>query len=600
MTTHRNARRATLATLLVAGGLAAGCSDGPVAPGNPPVSAPIVWSQIRGGLGVGEIRSLWGSSPENILAVHAAGILRYNGSAWHADTMPPSLPMLNAVWGPGSGGAFAVGDAGTFLRHNGTAWIEMAGATAWDIRDVHGRSASDVYAVASTGTQDGADLLRFDGMAWASVALHPGVDGNALFAVPGTVFVACDNGFMLRFDGTVLHADSTGASHDLFDVWAASSTDAYAVGEAGCILRWDGISWAPMTSGVATRLRTVSAWSSSDIVAGGDDGVLLRYDGAGWSAIPTGTPSSIATSWAFPAGQGVAGGDFGTVLFGSGASWAPRHRGQPFAFDAVWSDGNYYMAVGTGPAGGVARDRNGFGWTFPEGLHAVNGWGFGDLVAAGEDGALYRFDGYEWMSETSPTSSTLRSLTALVSRFGEPFRVYAAGDNGTLLVWKGGGWSVATPPAGAENHQFVDVWAAAIDDVFAVASNATSIARHDDPYELAGWTLEDTPASAPLLAVGGWRGDVYIASAAGEIFTNSGNGWQGVQSPVTVPIRDIRALSESSVYAVCHGGAIIHFDGVSWRTTDTGFAGDLRGIWGSEESALFAVGEDGAVLTRKD
>jgi photosystem II stability/assembly factor-like uncharacterized protein len=146
----------------------------------------------------------------------------------------------------------------------------------------------------------------------------------------------------------------------------------------------------------------------------------------------------------------------------------------------------------------------------------------------------------------------------------------------------------------------VDVWAAAIDDVFAVADNATSLARYDDPYELEKWTLEDTPASAPLLAVGGWRGDVYIASQAGEIFHNAGTGWQAMPSPVTSPLRDLRALSEASIFAAGDAGVILHYDGSAWKKTRTGFAGDFRALWGTVDHAVFAVGAAGAVLIHED
>ncbi|HEU4363958.1 MAG TPA: hypothetical protein VFT13_00685 [Candidatus Krumholzibacteria bacterium] len=588
--------------LLLAAVTGAGCADDPVTPGNPPPPAPIAWSQLRGGLGVGEIRSVWGTSPQNLLAAHAAGILRYDGSAWRPDPVPPSLPALNAVWGAQSGAPFAAGDEGTLLRYNGASWVEMTSPTAYDIGDVHGRSASDVFAVASTRStpDDVVELLHFDGIGWASIASRSGVDGNAVFAVPGMVFVVCDAGLALRHDGATLHEDDTLVAENLLDVWAASATDAYAVGESGRILRWDGVAWSPMTSGVTTRLRAVSGASSSDITAVGDGGLILHYDGVGWSSTPGGTTASLAAAWMLPFQRSVAGGEFGTVLFGSNAQWAPRNLGQPFTFEAVWSTSDYYMAVGTGPDGGVARDRDGFGWTFPGGLHAISGFGLGYVAAAGDDGAIYRFDGGDWAPEASPTASTLRGMTALVSRFGEPFRIYAAGDNGALIVWKGGGWTTATLPAGAEGLQFVDVWAAAIDDVFAVASNSTSIVRYDDPYELGDWTLEVTPATSHLLAVGGWRADVYIASEAGEIFFNNGGGWQPVPSPVTTPIRDIRALSETSIFAAGDGGVILHFNGSAWRKTDSGFPGNLTGVWGAEGRSMFAVGVEGAVLVLQD
>ena len=590
-----------IAFFLLANGLASGCSDDPTGPGIPPVVTPIVWNQIRGGLGVGEIRSIWGTSRQDVRVVHANGILRYDGSAWRAETLPPTLPALNAVWGPAQGAPFAAGDAGTLLRWNSGRWNTLASPTALDIRDLHGRSASDVYAIASNATPDDiAALLHFDGVAWSLIDTRDGADGNAVFAAGGVVFVACNAGVMLRHDGTTWYEDDTFITEDLLDVWAASDDDAIAVGESGHILHWDGSAWSPMNSGVAARLRAVSGSSSTDVAACGDGGTMLHYDGTAWSPTPAGTRTSLTAVYLFPGTDRVAAGDVGTVLFGTGTQWAPRLLGQPFAFEGVWSISDYFMAVGTVPGGGVARDRDGFGWTFPEGLHALSGFSAVLIHAVGDGGAIYQYDGSTWEKETSPTASALRASTALVSRFGEPFRIYAAGDDGTLIVWKSGAWIQASPPTGAENHRFVDIWAAAIDDVFAVASNATTIVRYDDPYEVADWTLEDTPATSPLLAVGGWRGDVYIASESGEIFFNDGNGWAEMPNPVTTALRDLRALSETSIFAAGDAGVILHFDGTSWKKTVCSFPGTLNAIWGTEGRAAFAVGSEGAVFVYQD
>jgi hypothetical protein len=583
--------------LLIACALAAGCSDDPTIPGNPPVPRPIQWNQLRGGLGVGEIRSIGGLSARDLLAVHATGIIHYDGDAWRAESIPASIDTLYAVWSASPQVAFASGGSGVILRRDAGAWSATATPTTLDIRDIHGTSATDVYAVASTRLYpDTVELLHDDGSGWNRMDTRDGVDANAVFAVTDGAFVACNAGIALRWDGTTLHDDPTFVTENLFDMWAASAADAYAVGERGRILHWDGAAWTPMAGGVSDHLRAVAGNSAGDIIAAGDHGVMLHSDGVAWTRVSSGTVNRLSSARLFPGGEGFVGGSYGTLVVGGGAGWAPRNQGLPLAFEAVWATGGYYIAVGGNADGGQAHDRYGFAWSFPEGMHAISASTPEYVFAGGDGGAIYRFAGRWWQKQDSPASSALRGMTALVTRFGDPFRVYAAGDDGTLLVWKSGVWTLAAPPAGAENHQFVDIWAAATDDVFAVACNATSLVRYDDPYEVAGWSLEQTPATAPLLAVGGLRGDVYIASEAGEIFFNDGNGWQSMPTPVTTPIRDIRAISERSLFAVGEAGVILHFDGAVWKETASKFAGDLMAIWGSEDSSVFAVGKDGAVL----
>ncbi len=611
-TTARSRERWLIAGLIAGAVVTGGCSQDPVDCGCAPAPEPppIVWNQLRGGLGVGEIRSVHGVSAQRVFAVHPRGVLAFDGFAWRAETLPGTLPELNAVWAASADDVFAVGNEGLILRRTGSGWSEMSNPspTRFDIVAIHGNSPEDVYVVSATGETPGAtQLLHYDGSAWRRLYARIGADANAVGSVPGFAFVVCDSGVVFRYDGTTVHEDNTLVKQDLLGVCAISANDAFLVGENGRIMRWNGTIWVPMASGVNVTLRAVTARAANDVVAVGDEGVVLHFDGTSWTSGNTGTYAPLRSVCVFDGGRSMAVGDLGTVVTGFGVEWVPRNDGQPFAFESVWSSNGYFIAVGSGPDGGVIRDRYGNGWSFAGGMHAIAGAAY-LVFAAGDNGAIYRYDGEAypmvWRPETSPTSENLRGMSGLVSRFGEPFRVYAVGDNGTLLVWKGGAWSLAVPPAGAENHQFVDVWAAAIDDVFAVAGNATSVARYDDPYELADWTLEDTPASAPLLAVTGWRGATYIASEAGEIFSNDGTGWKPMAHPVNTPIRDMRTLSENSIFAAGDAGIILHFDGIRWARTDSRFAGDLLGIWGSETSStnlsVFAVGADGAVLLHKD
>jgi hypothetical protein len=71
-------------------------------------------------------------------------------------------------------------------------------------------------------------------------------------------------------------------------VWAASASDAWAVGSRGLVrhytghpTRWDVVSDVP----TLRDLRAVSGSSPSDVWAVGDEGVVLHYDGKAWSRV---------------------------------------------------------------------------------------------------------------------------------------------------------------------------------------------------------------------------------------------------------------------------------------------------------------------------
>jgi hypothetical protein len=59
---------------------------------------------------------------------------------------------LGSVWGSSGSDIFAVGDHGTILHYDGTAWSTMtSGMTDW-LYGVWGSSDSDVFAVGYNGT----------------------------------------------------------------------------------------------------------------------------------------------------------------------------------------------------------------------------------------------------------------------------------------------------------------------------------------------------------------------------------------------------------------------------------------------------------------
>jgi len=72
-------------------------------------------------------------------------------------------------------------------------------------------------------------------------------------------------------------------------VWAASATDAWAVGGAGTIRHYTGgrFAWDVVDDIPATEdLHAVWGTSSSDVWVVGDDATILHYDGKTWSRVP--------------------------------------------------------------------------------------------------------------------------------------------------------------------------------------------------------------------------------------------------------------------------------------------------------------------------
>ena len=64
----------------------------------------------------------------------------------------PQGNTLRGAWGASATCVYAVGGAGTVLRHDGGKWSAMAGATVEVLHDVWGAAHDDVYAVGDQGT----------------------------------------------------------------------------------------------------------------------------------------------------------------------------------------------------------------------------------------------------------------------------------------------------------------------------------------------------------------------------------------------------------------------------------------------------------------
>jgi hypothetical protein len=144
-------------------------------------------------------------------------------------------------------------------------------------------------------------------------------------ASPTDAFAVGPSGKAWRFTGSAWQSMSTGVSTSdgLFDVWGTSPSSVFAVGSNGIIIRFDGTSWRPMTSGVTSSLYGVWGTSATDVYAVGSGGAILHFDGRAWQ-------QESGTGTVFLSGvHGLAGG--GAIAIG-GSPAAVRGRGPTGTF----------------------------------------------------------------------------------------------------------------------------------------------------------------------------------------------------------------------------------------------------------------------------
>ena len=231
-------------------------------------------------------------------------------------------------------------------------------------------------------------------------------------------------------------AMDSGTDNDLNALWAASASDAFAVGAGGTIVRFDGNSWQPMNSGVTVELSGVWGTAGDHVIATGDQGTILVFDGSDWTPVLGVTTDPIGRVSGLDANNvaAVGGGPPGTFLFFDGLDWTDRSTGDSRSLaDAVVLPGSRVVLVGEGGAAFLASPDtvlaivNGA----TANLSAVLGTTDQDVVAVGDDGTVLAFDLDAF--EMRPLSGPSASLTGIGYRGYND--LFLTGDDGSIFTF---------------------------------------------------------------------------------------------------------------------------------------------------------------------
>lgn len=271
------------------------------------------------------------------------------------------------------------------------------------------------------------------------------------------------SGKVLRFDGTSWKEEQSNVTMTLraVTVLRDSNPGVYvAVGDGGNVISSNATTstWTPAT-GQGTRLRGVSGYSSGSagsqthtVFAVGDSGTILKGNLSALNMPPVGAANSEVPPTASNNKQfnaiafQVNNGTSKEYLAVADSAYAMRYI-SAYNFDegavgvstqnlfAAWYSKMRMVAVGANSAI-VSRAYN-FGWqawkveTAPATGVAMYGlWGSSEtnMIAVGEGGKIWRWDGTSWSSQTNPSTKILRGVWGTGSN-----NIYAVGDMGTIL-----------------------------------------------------------------------------------------------------------------------------------------------------------------------
>lgn len=217
----------------------------------------------------------------------------------------------------------------------------------------------------------------------------------------------------------------------LTGVWGCSSSDVWAVGDAGATLRWNGVSWSDV-GGADGSWCGVWGTASDDVWAVGEFGAVARFIGTSWISVPTGTEARLTGVCALSRGEAWIVGYNGTILRWNGAHWTSMAEGDWY-FERVWGSSNNDLWI-AGSQGVLHWNGQGLQKQLDGMFLGIGGTAYDDVWAVGPEGNIWHYDGTRWTPKTI-ADGDLRAVFCVARD-----DAWVAGDEG-ILRWNGTRWS---------------------------------------------------------------------------------------------------------------------------------------------------------------
>ena len=263
---------------------------------------------------------IWAASDTSVWATTVGSILHYDGNNWSVvyTSSTPADTMLG-LWGFSPTDVHTLTVNGNVAIWNGTSWTATPhGGTSW--RAEWGDQADTLVlcAASQAGTIYCNDTQTNATAGTAQLMGLWGASNKILYTtnVLGAIYQSTDS-------GRTFNPMTSGTTDTLFAVWGTSTTQLWAVGQAGTIVANSGsATWTAQTSGTTNDLRWLwgepaPAGYTGDAYAVGDNGTILHYNGNQWSPMWSGLTTTLRSIYGTSATNVYIGGDNGVALLGS-------------------------------------------------------------------------------------------------------------------------------------------------------------------------------------------------------------------------------------------------------------------------------------------
>jgi|GEM_PF-4134083 len=349
---------------------------------------------------LGNVRGLAVTDDLSVIAVGDNGLVAHmRDEEFFFGPTPPDERDLFAIASK-HGTTIAVGEKGLVLRLEGFGWEVLEAPTDTDLFGVAISDSDDFYVCGAKG-----QIFHFHKNLWTKEDTGITYNLYSIVTTPSGAIAAGDFGTVIELRAGIWQRQQVASpSSSLRGLFRTPDGVTFAVGTGGAVVVQKEGTWQLQITGDTydppRDLHAVFAFSSSEVYAVGDKGVVLKFNGKKWSLAPVAGPYNQFADLRAVWGLEKEDGEKKVIAMGLDSQGLIMN-------DKTFEDLN--LAIGL----------NLYGVTFDP---------FGRVIAVGDKGIAFAFDGKRFFGIETSTNNPLRAASW-------PF---AVGDKGILVEFEEG------------------------------------------------------------------------------------------------------------------------------------------------------------------